>query len=127
MFKLKTQDPAKYQALSKGELVDKIVRRDAQELNEKWMTKQQESRVIRMGATAGASFLTGLLYEVKPSLESIAGTPASLDHLLALGGAVGAYLVEDPEAADALEGIANAGMAPLLRGMGRKVGGLLPV
>ena len=126
-FKIKPKDPAKYQALSKGELVDTLVRKDNSDLADKWMSVQQEARLLRLGADAGASFITGILYEVRPSLENIMGTPASLDHIAALGGAIGAYVSKDDDVANAFEGIAHSGLSPLLRAAGRKVGAMVPV
>ncbi|MCH9681297.1 MAG: hypothetical protein K0V04_07685 [Deltaproteobacteria bacterium] len=123
-MKIKTVKPEKYQDLSKGELKEQLMKRDVSDVRQSVEDQQQQGRLTRMGAAAAASVLTGLLYEKKPSLESIMGSPVSLDHLAALGGAVGAFMVDDDQVADALEGLAQAGMVPLLRGMGRKVGGM---
>ena len=125
-LKLRPKDPAKYDALSKGELKDALVRKDSSELNEKFMTIQSEQRMLRMGSAAAAALLTGILYEAKPDLENLMGTPASIDHLLALGGAIGAYSSDDDDVANACEGISMTGMVPLLRNLGRSIGGLIP-
>ena len=123
-MKLKTINPDKYNVLSKTDLKHQLLRRDVRDSQDKLDTKQSEARLLRMGSAAGASLLTGILYQKKPSLESLMGTPVSLDHLLALGGSVGAFLSEDEDMAQAAEGIANAGLVPLMRAAGRKVGGL---
>ncbi|MEX1365181.1 MAG: hypothetical protein AB1Z98_18785 [Nannocystaceae bacterium] len=123
-MKLKTINPDKYNVLSKTDLKDQLLRRDMRDSQDKLDAKQSESRLLRMGSAAGASLLTGILYQKKPSLESLMGTPVSLDHLLALGGSVGAFLSDDDDVAQAAEGIANAGLVPLMRKAGRKIGGL---
>lgn len=123
-MKLKTINPDKYNVLSKTDLKDQLLRRDVRDSQDKLDARQSESRLLRMGSAAGASLLTGILYQKKPSLEALMGTPVSLDHLLALGGSVGAFLSEDDDMAQAAEGIANAGLVPLMRAAGRKVGGL---
>ncbi len=123
-MKLKTINPEKYNVLSKTELKDQLLRRDTKESQEKVEASELESRVIRMGTTAAAALLTGILYQKKPSLESLLGTPVSLDHFMVLGGSAVAFLAEDEQLAQAAEGVANAGLVPLLRDMGRKVGGL---
>lgn len=125
-MKLKPKDPAKYDALSKTEMREHLVKNDAKEFNEKWMTAQGEARLLRMGAAGGAAVLTGILYEVKPDLENLAGTPCSLDHLLALGFAVGAYASKDEDTANACEGISLACGIPLARKLGKMIGGYLP-
>ena len=88
-MKLKTINPDKYNVLSKTELKEQLLRRDTRETHDKLEATQTEARLLRMGAAAGASLLTGILYQKNPSLESLLGTPVSLDHLLALGGSIG--------------------------------------
>lgn len=124
-MKLKPVDPAKFDALSKTELRDLVVRTENAKVTDKWMTAQGEQRILRMGSAAGAALLTGILYEKKPELESIMGTPASLDHLLALGGGIGAYLAKDEDTACALEGVCLAGAVPLARNFGRTLAGMV--
>lgn len=123
-MKLKTINPDKYNVLSKTDLKDQLLRRDTREAQDKLEATHTEARLLRLSSAAGAALLTGLLYQKKPSLESILGTPVSLDHLLALGGSIGAFMSDDDEVAQASEGIANAGLVPLMRNAGRKIGGL---
>ncbi len=124
VMKIKKLNTEKYQPLSKGELKEQLIKRDMSAVNDSLVNQQQQGRIIRMGSAGIASLLTGILYEKKPGLESLMGSPVSLDHLYALGGAAAAFLLDDDEMADAAEGLALAGMVPLLRGAGRKVGGL---
>ena len=123
-MKLKTVNPDKFNVMSKSELKDQLVRRETREAQDKLEANQTEARLLRLGSALGASLLTGILYEKKPSLESIMGTPVSLDHFLLLGGSIGAFLSDDDEVANASEGIANAGLVPLMRNAGRKIGGV---
>ncbi|MCH9682012.1 MAG: hypothetical protein K0V04_11300 [Deltaproteobacteria bacterium] len=124
-MKLKTVKPEKYKELTKGELADQLVRRDVSEVRTSLEEQQQQGRVIRMGSAGIAALLTGIVYAKKPELESIMGTPVSLDHLVALGGTVAAFMIDDDEQANAAEGIGLAGLVPLLRDGGRKVGGMV--
>lgn len=114
----------KYDHLSKTELRDKLVQHDSRKTQGEFMSKLTEHKMLRMASGVGAAFLTGVLYEKKPGLESLMGTPASFDHLLAVGGAFAAFLTDDEEVASASEGIANVGLSHLFRSMGRKVGGV---
>lgn len=121
-MKLATTKPDKYKGLSKGELEEKLVKQDTRVTYERFMDALTEAKILRLGSAAGASLLTGILYEKKPELESLFGSPVSIDHFLALGGALGAFIAKDDDVAQASEGIANAGIVPLLRGVGRKLG-----
>ncbi len=123
-MKLKNVNPDKYNVLSKTELKDQLVKRDSRSNQDNFESNLAEERVLRMSSAAGASLLTGLLYQKKPSLESIMGTPVSVDHILAFGGSIMAFISDDDKAAQAAEGIANAGLVPLLRKAGRKIGGM---
>lgn len=120
-MKLKTINPHKYNVRSKTEIKDQLLRRDTKESQEKVEASELESRVIRMGTTAAAALLTGILYQKKPSLWSLMGTPVSLDRLMALGGSAVAFMTEDEQVAQAAEG--NTGLVPLLRDVDHKVGG----
>lgn len=123
MMKLATVRTDKYQDLSKGELQQQLVKRDSKAHQERFMDQLTEAKLLRMGSAAGAAILTGLLYERKPGMESLFGSPVSVDHLLALGGGFAAFFVDDDDYAQVAEGIANVGLVPLFRSMGRKVGG----
>ena len=114
----------KYDHLSKTELKDKLVQLDSRKTEGELMSKLTEHKMLRMASGVGAAFLTGVMYEKKPALESLMGTPASFDHLLAVGGVFAAFMVDDEEVAAASEGIANVGLSHLFRDMGRKVGGV---
>ena len=115
--------PDKYDHLSKTELRDQLVRHDTKKSLDKFETQQTEHKILRLGSGAGSALLTGAVYQKWPSLEALMGTPASVDHLLAVGGAVGAFVAEDEEVAAASEGIATMAISHLLRNMGRKVAG----
>lgn len=123
-MKLATINPDKYDVLSKTELKDQLKKRDTKALVQTQEARAVEHRVVRLGTTAAVALLTGLLYQKKPALESLMGTPASLDHLLAFGASAVAFLSEDEMLVQAAEGVANAGLVPLLRAAGRKVGGI---
>lgn len=123
-MKLATINTDKYDVLSKTELKDQLKKRDTKELVKTQEARSVEHRVLRLGTTAAVALLTGILYQKKPSLESLMGTPASLDHLLAFGASAVAFLSEDETVVQAAEGIANVGLVPLLRSAGRKVGGI---
>ena len=122
-MKLATINPDKYDVLSKTELKDALKKRDTKALVQTQEAKAVEHRVVRLGTTAAVALLTGLLYQKKPALESLMGTPASFDHILAFGASAVAFLSEDEQVAQAAEGVANVGLVPLLRAAGRKVGG----
>ncbi len=124
-MKIKPVKLEKYKELNKRELADQLVRRDVSDVKSSLEEQQQQGRIIRMGSAGIASFVIGILYAKKPELESIMGTPLSLDHLYALGGSVAAFLIDDDEQANAAEGIGIAGLVPLLRDGGRKVGGMV--
>ncbi|MCX4239046.1 hypothetical protein [Paraliomyxa miuraensis] len=114
----------KYDEMSKTELKQVLQKKDTKALAQVQEAKLVEYRVLRMGTTAGVALLTGLLYQKKPALESLMGTPASLDHILAFGASALAFLSEDEIVVQAAEGVANAGLVPLLRAAGRKIGGV---
>jgi hypothetical protein len=123
-MKLATINTDKYDVLSKTELKDQLKKRDTKELVKTHEARAAENRVLRLGTTAAVALLTGILYQKKPALESLMGTPASLDHLLAFGASAVAFLSDDETVVHAAEGIANVGLVPLLRSAGRKVGGI---
>ena len=123
-MKLATINTEKYDVLSKTELKDQLKKRDTKEIVKTHEAKAVEHRVLRLGTTAAVALLTGILYQKKPALESLMGTPASLDHLLAFGASAVAFLSEDETVVQAAEGVANVGLVPLLRSAGRKVGGI---
>ncbi|MCX4244210.1 hypothetical protein [Paraliomyxa miuraensis] len=122
--KLATINSDKYDVLSKTELKDQLKKRDTKAMVQVHEAKLVEHRVVRMGTTAAVALLTGLLYQKKPGFESLMGTPASLDHILAFGASALAFLSEDEMVVQAAEGVANAGLVPLLRSAGRKIGGV---
>ena len=123
-MKLATINTEKYDVLSKTELKDQLKKRDTKAIVKTHEAKAVEHRVLRLGTTAAVALLTGILYQKKPALESLMGTPASLDHLLAFGASAVAFLSEDETVVQAAEGVANVGLVPLLRSAGRKVGGI---
>lgn len=123
-MKLALINPHKYDDKTRPELKQQLQKRDAQELQKVQEAKAVENRTVRMGTTALVALVTGLLYQKKPALESLLGTPASLDHLLALGGSAVAFFSEDQVVVQAAEGVANASVVPLLRAAGRKIGGV---
>jgi len=124
-MKLATIKPDKYKDLSKTELQEKLVKRDTRDTQDRFMSALSEAKMLRLGSAAGASVLTGLLYEKKPELESLFGSPVSVDHFLAIGGGLAAFLAKDEDVAQASEGIASAGMVPLMRAVGRRIGSSL--
>ncbi|MCX4240202.1 hypothetical protein [Paraliomyxa miuraensis] len=123
-MKLAVINPHKYDDKTRPELKQQLQKRDAQELQKVQEAKAVENRALRMGTTAAVALLTGLIYQKKPAFESLLGTPASLDHILALGGSAVAFLAEDETLVQAAEGVANASVVPLLRAAGRKLGGI---
>ena len=123
-MKLPAVKTDKYDHLSTRELRDKLVQHDSRKTQGEFMSKLTEHKMLRMASGVGAAFLTGVLYQKKPGMESLMGTPASFDHLLAIGGAFAAFVVDDEDMAAASEGIANVGLSHLFRSMGRKVGGV---
>ena len=123
-MKLPAVKTDKYDHLSTRELRDKLVQHDSRKTQGEFMSKLTEHKMLRMASGVGAAFLTGVLYQKKPGMESLMGTPASFDHLLAIGGAFAAFVVDDEDMAAASEGIANVGLSHPFRSMGRKVGGV---
>jgi hypothetical protein len=122
-IKIKAPTKDKYKEMTLAEAREELYRRDTKVTNEKVDEALTEHRFVRMGTMAAVSLILGLIYKVKPELQSIFGTPVSLDHLAALAGGAGAFLSEDETTAQASEGIANAGIVPILRGLGELVGG----
>ena len=123
-MKLPAVKTDKYDHLSTRELRDKLVQHDSRKTQGEFMSKLTEHKMLRMASGVGTAFLTGVLYQKKPGMESLMGTPASFDHLLAIGGGLAAFLTDDEEVAAASEGVANVGLSHLFRSMGRKVGGV---
>lgn len=121
-IKIKPPTAEKYKDMSTFELREELLKRDSKNANEKIEEVLNEQRVVRMGSMAVLSLLLGLVYEMKPDLKAIWGTPVSLDHLAALGGGAGAFMSDDETVAQACEGIANAGLVPVIRGMGALIG-----
>lgn len=122
IIKFKAPDPKKFKEMSKADLEEKALREENAKARAALEAAMSEHRVLRMGSLAGTSLAIGLIYEVRPGLENIAGTPASLDHIAALGGTIGAFMTEDETLASALEGVGGAGLGQVMRGFGRRIG-----
>jgi hypothetical protein len=121
-MKLETINPDECAVPSETELQQPRPRRDTRYIKGRFMSELTEHRFVRMGSAASAALLTGLLYQKVPQMEAMLGTPVSLDHLLAFGGSVAAFMIDDGATAHAAEGLALAGLVPLLRDAGRKAG-----
>ena len=113
--------PEKYDGLNTRELREELVKQDTKRVKSDFESQLTEFKGLRLGSAAGSALLTGMLYQKWPSLQSLMGTPASADHLLAVGGAIAAFTAKEEEIASASEGVASMAISHLLRAMGRKV------
>lgn len=126
MMLFKPKNPQKYNEMSKTELVAHAVRKDNAEIADKWMTAERGAKLLRLGSDFGASLMIGVLRTKWPWLDAIAGTSASIDHLVAVGFGIAAYASDDDDVANASEGICHAGLGPLGQSLGRSIGAMLP-
>lgn len=119
-------NPAKYDGKPVTDLRKTLLRRDAAEIKSQQTNKIQSGRVRRIATAGVASVALGVLTQKFPGLKSIAG-PFGIDHVVAISGAIAAIALtnedadeEDFDLADYSEGVAMAGMVPLLREMSSK-------
>ncbi|MCH9682964.1 MAG: hypothetical protein K0V04_16125 [Deltaproteobacteria bacterium] len=123
----------RYGGKNVGEMREIAVRKDnkidalAGEIDEQ-VEGMKTARYVRGGSTIVSSLLVGLLLQKQPQLESLGGSGVGLSHILGFGGAVAAVVAagtdetSDTMLPDIAEGIAMAGLVPVLRGWGNKLG-----